>query len=74
MTNKDALSGESPTTLKPRALETIALGTLAVGVLDFLDATLFFGVYSGAGFQRVWQGVSSGWLGAEAARAGGLQF
>ena len=56
---------------RPRALDTIGLGGLAIGILDFLDATLFFGLYSGAPFQRVWQGVSSGLLGGEAARAGG---
>ena len=56
---------------RPNAFETIVYGGLAIGVLDFLDATLFFGLYSGAPFQRVWQGVSAGVLGAEAARAGG---
>lgn len=56
---------------RPKAFETILLGGLAIGVLDFLDATIFFGLYSGAPFQRIWQGVSSGLLGSEAARAGG---
>jgi hypothetical protein len=57
--------------VRPSAFETIVYGGLAIGVLDFLDATFFFGLYSGAPFQRVWQGVSSGLLGGEAARAGG---
>lgn len=73
MTNDDVLqpiSGE-PVASKPRAFQTIVYGGLAIGVLDFLDATLYFGLYSGAPFQRVWQGVSSGLLGGEAARAGG---
>jgi len=56
---------------RPRALETIVFGGLAIGILDFLDASLYFGVVSGAGFQRVWQGVASGLLGSEAARGGG---
>lgn len=56
---------------RPKALDTILLGGLAIGVLDFLDATIYFGLYSGAPFQRVWQGVASGLLGGEAARAGG---
>ena len=57
--------------LRPSALATIGLGGLAIGILDFFDATLFFGLYAGAPFQRIWQGVSSGLLGSEAARAGG---
>src|SRR4051812_12222102 len=56
---------------RPSAKDTILLGGLAIGILDFLDATLFFGLYSEAPFQRIWQGVSSGLLGTEAARAGG---
>ncbi len=39
--------------------------------LDFLDATIFFGVYRGAAFTTIWHGVSSGLLGREAADAGG---
>lgn len=56
---------------RPRAFETIVYGGLVIGVLDFLDATLFFGLYSGVGFTRVWQSVAAGLLGAEAARSGG---
>jgi hypothetical protein len=56
---------------RPRAFQTIVFGGLAIGVLDFLDATLFFGLYFSVPFQRVWQGVSAGVLGTEAARAGG---
>src|SRR5215204_2263553 len=65
------LNGAAQNTSRPLATDTILLGGIAIGVLDFLDATLFFGLYSGAPFQRVWQGVSSGLLGSEAARAGG---
>lgn len=56
---------------KPRAFDTIVIGGLTVGILDFLDATLFFGLYSGAPFQRIWQGVAAGLLGREASREGG---
>ena len=63
------MNGSDP--MRPRALETIVLGGLAIGILDFLDASLFFGLYSGAPFQRIWQGVSAGLLGSEAARGGG---
>lgn len=62
---------EDSRAMRPRAFETIVYGGLAIGVLDFLDATLFFGLYAGAPFQRIWQGVSAGLLGSEAARAGG---
>jgi hypothetical protein len=56
---------------KPRAFETIVYGGLAIGVLDFLDASIFFPLYYGITFQQVWWGPASGILGREAARAGG---
>ena len=73
MKSHDAVSTETSTAARPRARETILLGGLAIGVLDFLDATLFFGLYYGSSFQRIWQGVASGLLGSEVARAGGWQ-
>ncbi len=48
----------------------ILYGTLAVGILDFLDATLFFGIYLKVGVQRVWQSVASGLLGQKAFEGG----
>ena len=48
----------------------ILYGTLAVGILDFLDATLFFGIYLKVGVQRVWQSVASGLLGKDAFEGG----
>ena len=56
---------------KPSAFDTIVLGGLAIGVLDWLDATIFFTQYFGIPIQRVWQGVAAGLLGREAAVAGG---
>ena len=56
---------------EPRALETIVYGGLAIGVLDFFDASTFFPLYYGITFQSVWWGPASGLLGREAARAGG---
>ena len=56
---------------KPTAFDTIVLGGLAIGVLDFLDASIFFPQYFGITVQRVWQGVAAGVLGREAAVAGG---
>jgi hypothetical protein len=56
---------------RPSAFKTIVYGGLAIGVLDFLDATVFFGLYGGVAFTRIWQSVASGLLGSEAARSGG---
>jgi Protein of unknown function (DUF1440). len=44
---------------------------LTVGILDFIDASTFFPLYYGITIARVWQGVSSGVLGRDAARSGG---
>ena len=56
---------------KPTAFDTIVLGGLAIGVLDFLDASIFFTQYFGIPISRVWQAVAAGVLGREAATAGG---
>ena len=56
---------------KPSAFDTIVLGGLAIGVLDFLDASVFFTQYFGIPLSRVWQAVAAGVLGREAATAGG---
>ena len=56
---------------RPRLFDTIVYGGLAIGILDFLDATIFFMVYSGAAFQRIWQSVAAGLLGRDTAVAGG---
>jgi len=56
---------------KPAAFDTIVFGGLAIGVLDFIDASTFFPLYFGITVQRVWQSVSAGVLGREAAIAGG---
>lgn len=56
---------------RPGAFEIIAYGGVTVGILDFLDASIFFMLYAGATLQRVWQGVAAGLLGRDAAVAGG---
>jgi hypothetical protein len=48
----------------------ILYGGLAVGILDALDAMLFFGLLRGASPARVWQGVSYGLLGRKAIEGG----
>lgn len=57
---------------KPQAFETILYGGLAIGVLDFLDASIFFPLYYGIGFFDVWHGPASGLIGREASKAGGV--
>lgn len=52
-----------------RARRAIAYGTLAVAVLDMLDAIVFFGL-RGATPLQCFQGVASGFLGREAYRGG----
>jgi hypothetical protein len=56
---------------RPRAFETIIYGGLIVGVLDFLDATIFNAV-RGVSPSRVWQFVASGVLG-RASFSGGMK-
>lgn len=45
-------------------------GGLAVGILDALDAIVFFGLRSGATPMRVFQGIASGLLGRSAMTGG----
>ena len=53
-------------------LRTILLGGLTVGVLDILDAIIFFG-FRGVGAERILQAIAAGLLGRDAAVAGGLK-
>ena len=57
---------------RPSALLVIVFGGLAIGVLDFIDASVFFPLYYGISFIDVWHGPASGLLGREAANSGGL--
>lgn len=49
----------------------ILYGGLTVGVLDGLDAIVFFGLRNGVGPLRIFKGIAGGLLGREAAAAGG---
>lgn len=73
MTNEEriALNAGASRRSRPSAFETIVYGGLAIGILDFLDASIFFPLYFGITLQRVWWGPASGILGREAALAGG---
>ncbi|SRR6266516_630225 len=49
---------------QPRAFQTIVYGGLVVGVLDILDAMLFFGIRNGVKPIRIFQSIASGLLGS----------
>jgi len=56
----------------PTAFGTIVYGGLAVGILDFFDANIFFGLWYGIKPIRIWWTVASGLIGRERAFSGGL--
>jgi len=66
LTDTDSAGG------RPSAFQTIVFGGLAVGIADFLDASIFFPLYYGISFADVWHGPAAGVLGRDASRAGGL--
>jgi hypothetical protein len=53
-------------------LRAIIRGGLVVGVLDLLDAFLFFGIRSGAQPINILHSIAAGAIGRDAARAGGM--
>jgi hypothetical protein len=54
------------------AAKALVVGGLAVGILDGLDAIIFFGLRSGATPQGIFRGIAGGLVGRPAARAGGI--
>jgi hypothetical protein len=52
-----------PSPERPRAFATILYGGLAVGVLDALDAIIFFGIRNGTTPKHIFQHIASGLLG-----------
>ena len=48
---------------KPTAFHTIVFGGMAIGILDWLDATIFFTQYYDVALPRIWQSVAAGILG-----------
>ena len=50
----------------------ILYGGLTVGTLDLIDAFVFFGLRSGATPMPILHGIAAGFLGRDAARAGGV--
>src|SRR5258706_7785955 len=66
------MDNESVTVGRPGGFHTIVFGGLAIGILDFLDASIFFPLYYGISFVDVWHGPASGLIGREGSRGGGL--
>ena len=58
---------------RPRAFDTIIYGGLVVGVLDFFDATIFFGLRGGR-TMSIFQFVASGLIGRAAFSGGYTTF
>ncbi len=58
-------------TARLSAARAILFGTLVVGILDGLDAIVFFYLRSGATPPRIFQGIAAGLLGRTAAAQGG---
>jgi hypothetical protein len=59
----------------PMALTTgraLLYGGLTVGTLDLIDAFVFFGIRSGAQPMGILHSIAAGFLGRDAARAGGV--
>jgi len=54
-------------------VRAILFGGLVVGVLDLLDAFIFFGLRSGARPVGILHSIAAGAIGRDAARAGGAQ-
>ncbi len=54
-------------------MRAIVSGGLVIGVLDLLDAFVFFGLRSGARPMGILHSIAAGAIGRDAARAGGVQ-
>ena len=53
-------------------MRAILLGGLTVGTLDLIDAFVFFGLRSGARPMGILHSIAAGFIGRDAARAGGM--
>jgi hypothetical protein len=67
-------SEDAPACGRPRALDTILYGGLAVGVLDGLFALVFYGLILGVKPLRIFQSVASGLLGRASYEGGTRTF
>ncbi len=64
---------DASSSARPHAFGTIVYGGLAVGVLDALDAIIFFGIRNGVKPIRIFHSIASGLLGRERSISGGLK-
>ena len=55
---------------RPRFLPTVILGGMIVGILDGLDAVIFYGIHPGVAPDRLFQGIARGLIGARAFQGG----
>ena len=62
--------GASAHPARPRAVETLLLGTLAVAALDAANAVTFWAIYKGVKPAVIFQGIAAGVLGKEAFHGG----
>jgi len=58
---------------RPRAIDTIPLGGVFIGLFDLIFAFTFYGFILGVPLQRIFQSVAAGVLGRPRAYAGGLR-
>lgn len=58
---------------RPRAIDTIPLGGLLIGIFDLLFAFTFYGLILGVPPLRIFQSVAAGVLGRPTAIAGGVR-
>ena len=58
---------------RPRAIDTIPLGGLLIGIFDLLFAFIFYALILGAPPLRIFQSVAAGVLGRPAAISGGVR-
>ena len=59
--------------MKLTTTRAILFGGVTVGALDLIDAFVFFGLRSGARPMAILHSIAAGFLGRDAARAGGVQ-
>ena len=59
--------------MKLTPTRAILYGGLTVGTLDLIDAFVFFGLRSGSRPMAILHSIAAGFLGRDAARAGGVQ-
>jgi uncharacterized membrane protein YagU involved in acid resistance len=55
---------------RPRAVHVVVCGGLAAGLLDIINATIFWFLYSGTGPVRILQSIAAGLLGPDAFAGG----